>query len=174
MMVARSHQYEARQAVYEVRLEAGEGRSVVVWVRLLAAGEVRLVMTVEGGRQVHLLQVAGPGYPQSDHTSLLLDLTHHNTWTQHHLSLTNTTSNLLTLSVTGDTLGPLVMDHLQPSVTCFDSVSRLSLLVSHYRYRRARQLSLEEGMEGEMRATFQQILSCKHPEGGFTVHFNTR
>ena len=57
---------------------------------------------------------------------------------------------------------------------CFDSVSQLSLVLSHYKYRRHNQLRLEAGLLERMAAAFQQILSCKHPEGGFTVHFNTR
>ena len=57
---------------------------------------------------------------------------------------------------------------------CFDCVSQLSLLLSHYHYRRQSQLRQEPGLVERMAATFQQILSCKHPQGGFTVHFNTR
>ena len=102
-------------------------------------------------------------------------------------------SNTITLSLSGDILGPLILQHLESPVSnpeisylkytdktfllqsnCFDSVSQLSLLLSHYHYRRHSQLGQEPGLEERMAATFQQILSCKHPQGGFTVHFNTR
>ena len=57
---------------------------------------------------------------------------------------------------------------------CFESVAQLSLMLSHYQYRRQSQLRQEAGLVERMAASFQQILSCKHPQGGFTVHFNTR
>ena len=172
IMLGRSHQYEVSHSVHTVSLAEGERRSVSVWAVVRCEGEVRLVMTVSGLRHVHSLQASGPGYPQTEHTSLMLDLSHHNSWTQHHLNVNNITNNILTLSVTGDSLGPLLLN-LRPAVTCFDSVSRLSLLTSHYRYRSSRQLPLQE-LLGQVRAAFQQTLHCKHPQGGFTVHFNTR
>ena len=80
-------------------------------------GEVRLVVTVGGVRHQHLLLAVSPGNTVTQHTSLLVDLTHHNTWTQHHLAINNNTLNtIVTLSVTGDILGPLILQHIKPAV----------------------------------------------------------
>ena len=86
-------------------------------VAVRSEGEVVLLLTVAGVRHLHTFLSRGPGVPQCDHTSIMMDLTHHNTWTQHHLNINNNSNNILTLSVTGDTLGPLVLDQLKPAVS---------------------------------------------------------
>ena len=118
IVVVPSHQYQVSQPVRQFRLEGGQRRSLVLWVEVRSQGEVSLVLTVGGVRHQHLLQALSPAKTRTEHTSLLVDLTHHNTWTQHHLAINNSSHhNVITLSVTGDILGPLILQHIKPPVS---------------------------------------------------------
>ena len=118
IVVVPSHQYQVSQPVRQLRVEGGQRRSLVVWLEVRSQGEVSLVLTVGGVRHQHLLQALSPGNTRTEHTSLLVDLTHHNTWAQHHLAINNNSlDNIITLSVTGDILGPLILQHIKPPVS---------------------------------------------------------
>ena len=165
-------------------------RSLIFHITPLVQGSIKLMMTVSEKPQHHDLLVTAPGYLESEHTSLLLDLTQHNTYSQHHLFIQNVTNNLVKLSLTGDTLGPLLLNEVKTSVralkikylnkyppfyfqlNCFDSVAQLSILLSHYKYRKFQQLKIESSLTKLMNSAYQQILSCKQPQGGMAVHFN--
>ena len=165
-------------------------RSLIFHMSPLMQGSIKLMMTVSEKPQHHDLLVTAPGYLESEHTSLLLDLTQHNTYSQHHLFIQNVTNNLVKLSLTGDTLGPLLLNEVKTSVralkakylnkyptfhfqlNCFDSVAQLSILLSHYKYRKFQQLKIESSLTKLMNSAYQQILSCKQPQGGMAVHFN--
>ena len=80
-------------------------------------GDVRVMMTISNIPHHHDIKVGVPGYQEKEHTSLLLDLTHHNRYMQHHLSVRNTTNNVVKVSVTGDVVGPYLLQDLKPSVS---------------------------------------------------------
>ena len=91
-------------------------RSTIIHISPIVQGPMQIMMRVSEKLQHHNLLVSAPGYLESEHTSLLLDLTHHNTYSQHHLFIKNVTNNLVKLSLTGDTLGPLLPDEVENSV----------------------------------------------------------
>ena len=118
IVVVPSHQYQVSQPVRQLSVVRGEVRSLVVWLEVRSQGEVPLLLTVGGQSHRHLLQAVRPGNTRTEHTSLLVDLTHHNTWAQHHLAINNHSLNtIITLSVTGDILGPLILEHIKPPVS---------------------------------------------------------
>ena len=118
VVVLPSHQYQVRQPVRHLAVVRGQKRSVVVWVEVRSQGEVSLLLTVGGERHQHLLQVSSPAHTLTEHTSLLVDLTHHNTWTQHHLAINNNSHHsVITLSLAGDILGPLILQQLEQPVS---------------------------------------------------------
>ena len=118
IVVLPSHQYQVRQPVRHLAVVRGQKRSVVVWVEVRSQGEVSLLLTVGGERHRHLLQVSSPAHTLTEHTSLLVDLTHHNTWTQHHLAINNNSHHsVITLSLAGDILGPLILQQLEQPVS---------------------------------------------------------
>lgn len=80
-------------------------------------GDVRVMMTISNKPHHHDIKVRVPGYQETQHTSLLLDLTHHNRYTQHHLLVKNATNNVVKISVTGDVVGPFLLEDLKPSVS---------------------------------------------------------
>ena len=124
VVVVPSIQYQVRQPVRQLGLVGGEKSSLVIWVEVRSQGEVRLLVTVGGESHQHLLQVVSPANTETEHTSLLVDLTHHNTWTQHHLAINNQSDHTtITLSLSGDILGPLILQHLEspvsnPEISC--------------------------------------------------------
>ena len=94
-------------------------RSVIFHLSPLVQGSIKLMMTVSEKPLHHDLIVTAPGYLESEHTSLLLDLSQHNTYSQHHLFIRNVTNNLVKLSLTGDTLGPLLLNEVKTTVRAF-------------------------------------------------------
>ena len=165
-------------------------RSLIFHISPKVQGSIKILLTISEKLHHHDLIVSAPGYMESEHTSLLLDLTQHNTYSQYHLFIQNVTNNLVKLSLTGDTLGPLLLNEVKTSVrafkakylnkypqfqfqlNCFDSVAQLSILLSHYKYRKFQQLKIDSSLTKLMNSAYQQILSCKQPQGGMAVHFN--
>ena len=165
-------------------------RSLIFHISPIVQGSIKILLTISEKLHHHDLIVTAPGYTESEHTSLLLDLTQHNTYSQYHLFIQNVTNNLVKLSLTGDTLGPLLLNEVKTSVrafkakyqnkylqihfqlNCFDSVAQLSILLSHYKYRKFQQLKIDSSLTKLMNSAYQQILSCKQPQGGMAVHFN--
>ena len=158
-------------------------RSVTVRVTALVAGPV--LVRLPGPRAAH-------------HTALLVELGQHAALAQHSLQLgSGALANTLTISVTGDTVGPLLLGELQPPVTsyfnvlpcclclpattvtllqlnCFEAVSQLSLLVSHHTHRKLRRLRIERELVARLSSAHQQTVACQLPGGGTALHFNGR
>ena len=82
----------------------------------LVSGDVEFMITVSEISYHHEFHVDLPGHYETQHTSLLLDLTHHNSYTQHHLVVKNATNNMVKLSVTGGIVGPMLVEEMKTSV----------------------------------------------------------
>ena len=94
-------------------------RSLIFHISPIVQGSIKILLTISEKLHHHDLIVTAPGYTESEHTSLLLDLTQHNTYSQYHLFIQNVTNNLVKLSLTGDTLGPLLLNEVKTSVRAF-------------------------------------------------------
>ena len=173
-------------------------RSVTVRVTALVAGPVLVRAAVCGAEHGLEVLVRLPGPRAAHHTALLVELGQHAALAQHSLQLgSGALANTLTISVTGDTVGPLLLGELQPPVTsyfnvlpcclclpvttvtllqlnCFEAVSQLSLLVSHHTHRKLRRLRIERELVARLSSAHQQTLACQLPGGGTALHFNGR
>ena len=96
---------------------SNNSRSLLFHVTPIVMGDVRVMMTISNNPHHHDIKVGVSGFQETQHTSLLLDLTHHNRYTQHHLSVQNATNNAVKISVTGDVVGPFLFKALKPSVS---------------------------------------------------------
>ena len=173
-------------------------RSVTVRVTALVAGPVLVRAAVCGSEHGLEVLVRLPGPRAAHHTALLVELGQHAALAQHSLQLgSGALANTLTISVTGDTVGPLLLGELQPPVTsyfnvlpcclclpattvtllqlnCFEAVSQLSLLVSHHTHRKLRRLRIERELVARLSSAHQQTVACQLPGGGTALHFNGR
>ena len=174
-------------------------RSVTVRVTALVAGPVLVRAAVCGSEHGLEVLVRLPGRRAAHHTALLVELGQHAALAQHSLQLgSGALANTLTISVTGDTVGPLLLGELQPPVitsyfnvllcclclpativtllqlNCFEAVSQLSLLVSHHTHRKLRRLRIERELVARLSSAHQQTLACQLPGGGTALHFNGR
>ena len=171
-------------------------RSVTVRVTALVAGPVMVRAAVCGSEHGLEVLVRLPGRRAAHHTALLVELGQHAALAQHSLQLgSGALANTLTISVTGDTVGPLLLGELQPPVTsyfnvlpcclclpattvtllqlnCFEAVSQLSLLVSHHTHRKLRRLRIERELVARLSSAHQQTVACQLPGGGTALHFN--
>ena len=107
----------ASRPSYKLTLQAHQRRSFHMSVKPIVRGDVRIIVMVDD--IVHHLDVYVhvPGYSQSQHTSLMLDHSHHNRYSKHYIRVSNRTNNRVRLTVSGDTLGPLLFDEIPPSVS---------------------------------------------------------
>ena len=169
---------------------------MTVLVTPLVAGPVRVRAAVCGAEHGLEVLVGVAGRRAQHHTALLVELGQHAALAQHSLQLgSGALANTLTISVTGDTVGPLLLGELQPPVTsyfnvllccltptivtilqlnCFEAVSQLSLLASHYTHRKLRRLRIERELPGRISSALQQTLACQQPGGGLALHFHGR
>ena len=104
-------------------------RSVTVRVTALVAGPVLVRAAVCGSEHGLEVLVRLPGPRAAHHTALLVELGQHAALAQHSLQLgSGALANTLTISVTGDTVGPLLLGELQPPVTSYFNVLPLKIL----------------------------------------------
>ena len=109
----------ATRTSFKLTLQAKQKRNFPLSIKPIVTGTVQLMMLINDQPHHHDVEVNVPGYHQSHHTSLTLDLTHHNRYSQHHLLVNNRTNNRVRISVTGDIVGPLLLDELKPTVRKF-------------------------------------------------------
>ena len=93
---------------------------MTVLVTPLVAGPVRVRAAVCGAEHGLEVAVGVAGRRAAHHTALLVELGQHAALAQHSLQLgSGALANTLTISVTGDTVGPLLLGELQPPVTSY-------------------------------------------------------